>query len=133
MKAVLFQDNKTMTINNYFTQQQPISTEVENEIFYKDIQAITFGSKYHYARIKIAHIGTNTWAFGWEIKDGRYKKLIGRDCTSNITTQGDIRKLVFGMTKVLQRQVASMPHPTTCIVAIVEQAIAEAGNYYKPD
>ena len=122
-----------MTINKYFAQQQPISTEVENEIFYKDIQTITFGSRYYYAQIKIAHIGTNAWAFGWEIKDGRYKELIGRDCTSNITTQGDIRKLIFGMTKVLQRQVASMPHHTTCIVEIVEHAIVEAGNYYKPD
>lgn len=122
-----------MTIKEYFAQQQPISTEIENEIFYKDIQTITFGSKYYYVQIKIAHIGTDTWAFGWVIKDGKYKSLIGRDCTSNITTRGNIRKLIFGMTKVLQRQVKSMPHPTSHMINLVEDAITEASQYYKTD
>lgn len=122
-----------MTIDKYFTQQQPISTKVFNEIQYKNIQVITFGNKNRYVQIKIAHIGVDTWAFGWEIKDGEYKAIVGRDCTSNITTRGDIKKLVFGMTKVLQRQVASMHSPTRSIVGLVENAIEKAGLYYQPN
>lgn len=120
-----------MTINEYFTQKQPISTELVNEVYYKDIQTITFGDNDRYAQIKIAHIGANTWAFGWEIKDGLHKPVISRDCTSRITTQGNIRKLVYGMTKVLQRQILSVRYPTSIIVNIISDAIQEASYYYK--
>lgn len=121
-----------MTINEYFTQRQPISDEVVNEIFYKDIQTITFAcDSERYATIKIAHIETNTWAFGWEIKDGTHKSIACRDCTSNITTRGEISKLVYGMTKVLQRQVAAMKYPTNILVNLVNDAIMEASYYYK--
>lgn len=120
-----------MTINEYFTQKQPISTELINEVYYKDIQTITFGENDRYAQIKIAHIGTNTWAFGWEIKDGLCKSIISRDCTSHITTQGNIRKLVYGMTKVLQRQIKNVRYPTNIILNIINDAIQETGYYYK--
>lgn len=122
----------TMTINEYFLQKQPINDDVVNEVFYKDVQNITFACDSEcYATIKIAHIGVNTWAFGWEIKDGARKPVVCRECTSNITTRGEIRKLVYGMTKVLQRQVMAMKYPTNILVNLVNDAVEEAGYYYK--
>lgn len=121
-----------MTINEYFIKKnQPVSTELVNGIYYKDIQTITFGDENRYAQIKIAHVEANTWAFGWEIKDGAHKPIISHNCTPNITTQGNIRKLVYGMTKVLQRQIMNMHYPTNIILDIISDAIQEASYYYR--
>lgn len=121
-----------MTISEYFLQKQPISDEAVDETFYKNTQAITFANTTEcYVAIKIAHTGGDTWAFGWEIRDGADAPVAYRDCTPNITTRGDIRKLVYGMTKVLQKKVAAMERPSARLVNLVHHAVVEAGSYYK--
>lgn len=121
-----------MTIIEYFAQEQPVSTEIINEIYYKDIQEITFGDSERYATIKVAHIGKNLWAFGWEINDGAYKASAIRDCTPAIVTKGKIGNLIYGMTKVLQRRLREIESPTRAIKALIEEAIEEASCYYRP-
>lgn len=123
-----------MTINEYFLQEQPISAEVVNEIYFKDVQEITFScDSNRYAKIKVAHIDIDTWAFGWEIKDGTARKALCRECTSNITTKGRIDKLIYGMTKVLQRQIVTMTYPTNILMDLVDKAVTDAKYYYRRD
>lgn len=121
-----------MTIREYFAQEQPIDNEIINEIFYKHTQIIAFKeSDKHYAQIEIAHIDTNIWAFGWEITDGAYGRVLKRDCTTRITTKGHIDRLIYGMTKVLQRQLSLFKSPTRNIKNLIDEAIEEASTYCK--
>lgn len=132
MKAVSLNTINKMTIKEYFSKEQPINNEVINEIFYKNTQTIIFReSDKRYAQIEIAHIDTNTWAFGWEISDGANNRILKRDCTIRITTKGPIDKLVYGMTKVLQRQLNSLTFPTHSIAKLIDDAIDEASAYCK--
>lgn len=122
-----------MTITEYFAQEQPVSTEIINEIYYKDVQEIVFGENDRYAKIKVAHVDKDTWAFGWEIKDGSYRPAICRECTPSNVTKGNINKLIFGMTKVLQRRLSDFVLPTHLIRGIVRNAILEAARFCKPN
>lgn len=132
MKAVSLNTIDKMTIKEYFSKEQPINNEVVDEIFYKNTQTINFNeSGKRYAQIEIAHIDTNTWAFGWEISDGFNNRVLKRDCTTRITTKGPIDKLVYGMTKVLQRQLNLLTFPTRSIVKLIDEAIEEASTYCK--
>lgn len=123
-----------MTLQEYFLQNQPINDELENETYYKYTQSIIFDDNMgHYAQIKIAHIGDNLWAFGWQIADGESKRMAIRGCTPQVTTKGDIHKLIYGMTKVLQRQLNLIPCPTKKIRDLIDNAISEANAFYQPN
>lgn len=119
-----------MTLIEYFAQEQPVSTEIINGIYYKDIQEIVFGEdESRYAKIKVAHIGRNLWAFGWEIKDGEQKPVICRDCTPSVITKGKIDRLIYGMTKILQCRLKEVYHPTQLIMNLINEAIEEASAF----
>lgn len=119
-----------MTIQEYFAIEQPIDTTIIEEPFYHVFREIVFRKdKDHYAIIKVAHIGEDLWAFGWEIKDGLTNPILGRDCTSNITTKGKIDQLLFGMTKVLLRHMKESYRPSQLMTNLIYQAGEEAVHY----
>ena len=115
-----------MTITEYFAQEQPVSTEIINEIYYKDVQEIVFGDETRYIKIKVVHVGENLWSFGWEIKDGDYNPIACHECSPRAITTGEIHLLVYGMTKVIQKHLDDILFHTRLIAQLVNEAIAEA-------
>lgn len=92
-----------MTIKEYFEHEQPISDALVGETcFYKDIANIQIqATDVSYVAIKVAHIGENLWAFGYEIKQYATAPVICRDCTTHVTTKGYIENLMYGMLQVV--------------------------------
>lgn len=122
-----------MTINEYFSHEQPINDEVVDEVYYAKTKTIKFGgNSSRYAKIEIAHIGENLWAFGWEISDGSIKYL-KRHCTIHSTTKGNINKLIYGMTKVLRRQLENTKYHSQFTEKLIDKAIGEASAYCQCD
>ena len=118
-----------MKIKEYFDTPQPISNEVDENGFYTFTRTINFGINNYIANILVAHIDTDTYAFGWELGNETHKKEMSvRYPSQCITTKGSIGKLIYGMTKVLERKI-SKRHGLILKQRVLE-AIFIAKRYY---
>lgn len=119
-----------MTLSEYFSSVQPISDEVVNGVFYRNVRTITFeAEKGRHAQIIVAHVGENLWSFGWEIQDGWRKPCHRRDCTTSNVSKGNIGRLIYGMTKVLLMQSKKIIGPSMKITMAIMNATKEAAKY----
>lgn len=123
-----------MTIKEYFEKEQPISDAViEESSFYKDIATIELKvSDAQYGIIKIAHVGENLWAFGYEIKINATAPVICKDCTTHAITRGYIQNLIYGMIQVLLLHLQKVQH-TQKLEQVIKNGLIEAAAYYKRD
>lgn len=123
-----------MTIKEYFGHEQPISdATIDDTCLYKDVTTIKIqATDTSYAAIKIAHIGENLWAFGYEIKQHSTAPVTCRDCTTHIITKGYIENLVYGMIQVLMLHLKKINH-TKILESSILDAAQEAIKYYKHD
>lgn len=126
-----------MTIAEYFEYSEP--QEINDDIMipegdcnvqlyahYRSIDFIAYEN--YYAKIFVAHPAQDIWALGFELKDGPNKPIIRRDCTSAIVTKGKIDKLLYGMSKVLRR---NLPKRCSSILkGCVDCAERETLKYY---
>lgn len=125
-----------MTLEDYFINSKPqridaslVETGENGSLLYASYQSIDFEiDGTHYAKILIAHPAPDIWALGFEIKDGIAKAALRRDCTPHIVTKGKIDKLVYGMTKVLKRNLTT--YSSKAIRELVDNAEKEAYPYY---
>lgn len=96
-----------MTLEEYYSKSdpQPISNELtEDGKLYRICTTIDFiEDEDHYAKIFIAHPDYDLWSFGYEIKDGNARAIIRRDPSPYAVMLGKVDKLIYGMTKVLER------------------------------
>lgn len=119
-----------MKLVDYFSSPQPINDEVENDVYYKNIWVVDFVCTPNiYVQIEIARVDIDLWAFGWTISDGGDNRVIGRPCTARVITKGEINRLIYGMTKVLQKQVQNLRRPSFKIIHLIDEAIREAKSY----
>lgn len=120
-----------MTLQEYFKQEQPISDRlIEDTALYADVATILFGdSDLGYGAIKIAHVGENLWALGYEIKACVNAKLIYKECTANDITKGCINNLVYGMTKVLSNHLKAK-YNNLKLKKLLLKSTEEAAKYY---
>lgn len=126
----LFQYTNKMKLIDYFLSPQPINDEVENDVYYKNIRVVDFVcTSSIYVQIEIARVDFDLWAFGWTISDGGNNRVIGKPCTSRVITKGEISRLIYGMTKVLQKQVQNLRKPSFKIIRLIDEAIREAKSY----
>lgn len=134
MIAVLSIYNKTMTIKEYLEHKQPISdVTIENTCLYKDIVTIKIqATDTSYAAIKVAHVGENLWAFGYEIQQYSTAPIICRDCTTHVITKGYIENLIYGMLQVLLLHLKKIKH-TKILESSILDAAQDAIEYYKYD
>ena len=121
-----------MTIEKYFENEQPISDEtIGDTCLYKNISTIKIqATNSNYAAIKIAHIGENLWAFGYEIQQYATAPIICRDCTTHIITKGYIENLIYGMIQVLLLHLKKINH-TKMLEKAIYDAAEEAIKHYK--
>lgn len=117
-----------MTLQEYYTFGQSVWGGETGDGFYKNICAIDFGDTESdfYASVMIVRTGEDEWALGWQIKDGK-DNLMFKACTPNVVTKGNIVKLVYGMTKILQKKLECGSH-SKIIKEIVQNAVAEAAS-----
>lgn len=131
MKAVYRVINQTMTIDDYFFTEQPTDDTVSAEGIYKNTVNIEFadgnGNK---IIITVAHIGMNLWAFGWTIRSGGKKPLGSRICSPNVTTKGDISKLMYGMAKMLKQKITQLPVTNKELTELADAAIKSTYQWY---
>lgn len=119
-----------MKLVDYFLSPQPINDEVINDVYYKNILTVDFVCTSNiYAQIEIARVDIDLWAFGWTISDGGNNRVIGRPCTSRVITKGEINRLIYGMTKVLQKQVQNLRRPSFKVTHLIDEAVREAKTY----
>lgn len=123
-----------MTIKEYFEHEQPISDALVGETcFYKDIANIQIqATDVSYVAIKVAHIGENLWAFGYEIKQYATAPIICRDCTTHVTTKGYIENLMYGMLQVVLLRLKKIKH-TQILENTILDAAQEVMSYYRHD
>lgn len=125
-----------MTLEEYFIKSEPqkvddstIQSKDDNVQIYSVYRTINFTiDNARYAKIFIAHPAPDIWALGFELRDGLAKPVIKRDCTSAAVTKGHIDKLVFGMTKVLERQLTMWS--SKAIRELIKNAERQAYPYY---
>lgn len=123
-----------MTIKEYFEHKQPISdVTIDDTCLYKDIARIDIqATETGYAAIKVAHIGENLWAFGYEIKLNATAPVVCKDCTTHAVTKGYIENLIYGMSQVLLLHLYRMKCTKVFEKSILDAA-QEAMGYYKHD
>lgn len=121
-----------MTLEEYFigSKPQPVNNKLmAKDKLYRYYSTIDFAKDdNHYAKIFIAHPDDDIWALGFEIKDGNARVIIRRDPSPCALTRGKIDKLVYGMTKVLERNLSNYNSKT--IWKVVENAIRDSYPYY---
>lgn len=121
-----------MTLEEYFIGSKPQninSTVINKTGLYRYYSTIDFiKDESHYAKIFIAHPDEDIWALGYEIKDGNARAVIRRDPSPCALTRGKIDKLVYGMTKVLERNLNNYNSKT--IWEIVRGAVRDSYPYY---
>ena len=121
-----------MTIKEYFENEQPVNDAVyEKDGIYTTVQTVTF--KYEeqpdlYINIQVARADEDIWAFGWEVCDGAAERTYGRDCSSCVVTKGNIRVLMYGVTKAVLYIILKTKH-SKAIRALAESAVGEAEKY----
>lgn len=94
------------TIEEYLKREQPINDEADENGLYKHVFSIDFATYEVCASILVARIDKMTYALGWKLRD-KYRSTpvdSERLPSTSATTTGDINKLLYGMTKVLLRQ-----------------------------
>lgn len=94
------------TIEEYLKKKQPINNETDENGLYKHVISIDFATYEVCASILVARIDEKTYALGWKLRDKYHGDSADSERLPSIraTTTGDINKLLYGMTKVLQRQ-----------------------------
>lgn len=118
-----------MTIRQYYAMMQPINDETNEIGEYKAVDSIDFKSEdgITSASILIAHVGNKLYAFGWRISDFPLDN-IGHVPTAHAITKGNIQKLIYGMTKVLQSKLK--PYNSIAIRKLLKEAEKEAEEFY---